>query len=80
MTPWTVACQALLSVKFSRQGYRSGLPFPPPGDLPDPGIELRSLALQADTLTSELPGKPQVKPIKDTKSFQREEREKFQLS
>ena len=38
-TPWTVACQAPLSVVFSRQEYWSGLPFPPPGDLPDPGIE-----------------------------------------
>ena len=38
-TPWTVAHQAPLSVKFSRQEYWSGLPFPPPGGLPDPGIE-----------------------------------------
>ena len=38
VTPWTVACQAPLSMKFSRQEYWSGLPFPPPGDLPDPGI------------------------------------------
>ena len=37
-TPWTVACQAPLSMGFSRQGYWSGLPFPPPGDRPDPGI------------------------------------------
>ena len=37
--PWTVAHQAPLSVEFSRQEYWSGLPFPPPGDLPDPGIE-----------------------------------------
>ena len=42
---------------FSRQEYWSGLPFPSPGDLPDPGIESRSPALQADILTSELPGK-----------------------
>ena len=42
---------------FSRQEYWSGLPFPSPGDLPNPGIELRSSTLQADTLTSELPGK-----------------------
>ena len=41
--PWTVALQALLSMGFSRQGYWSGLPFPPPGDLPDPGIEAGSL-------------------------------------
>ena len=56
-TPWTVACQAPLSMGFSRQEYQSGLPFPSPGDLPDPGIKLRSLALQADSLPSEPPGK-----------------------
>ena len=56
VTPWTVAHQAPLSMGFSRQEYWSGLPFPPPVDLPDPGIELRSPALQADTLTSEPPG------------------------
>ena len=43
---------------FSRQEYWSGLPFPSPGDLPDPGIEPRSPALQADALTSEPPGSP----------------------
>ena len=43
---------------FSRQEYWSGLPFPSPGDLPHPGIEPRSPTLQADALTSELPGKP----------------------
>ena len=57
-TPWTVAYQASTSVGFSRQEYWSGLPFPSPGDLPDPGIEPRSPALEADTLTSEPPGKP----------------------
>ena len=41
-TPQTVACQAPLSMEFSRQEYWSGLPFPPPGDLPDPGIEPKS--------------------------------------
>ena len=41
-TPWTVACQAALSMGFSRQEYRSGLPFPSSGDLPDPGIEPES--------------------------------------
>ena len=56
-TPWTVAHQALLSVGFSRQEYWSGLPFPSPGDLPDPGIKPRSPALQTDVLTSEPPGK-----------------------
>ena len=39
VTPWTVACQAPLSIESSRQEYRSGLPFPSPRDLPDPGIE-----------------------------------------
>ena len=57
-TPWTVARQAPPSMGFSRQEYWSGLPFPSPGDLPDPGIEPRSPALQADALTSEPPGKP----------------------
>ena len=60
MTPWTVAHQAPPSTGFSRQEYWSGLPFPFPGDLPDPGIEPRSPELQADTLTSEPPGKPSV--------------------
>ena len=50
--PWTVANQAPLSMGFSRQEYWSRLPFPSPGDLPDPGIELRSPALQADALPS----------------------------
>ena len=56
-TPWTVAYQAPLSMGFSRQEYWSGLPFPSPGDLPDPGIEPWSPALRADALTSEPPGK-----------------------
>ena len=47
-TPWTVAHQAPLSMGFSRQEYWSGLPFPSPGDLPDPGIEPRSPASQED--------------------------------
>ena len=57
-TPWTIACKTPLSMEFSRQEYWSGLPFPFPGDLPDPGIEPRSPALQADALLSEPPGKP----------------------
>ena len=56
-TPWTVAYQAPLSMGFSRQQYWRGLPFPSPVDLPDPGIEPRSPALQADALPSEPPGK-----------------------
>ena len=51
-TPWTVAYQAPLSMRFSRQEYWSVLPFPSPGDLPDPGIKPRSPALEADALTS----------------------------
>ena len=57
-TPWTVARQAPLSLGFPRQEYWSGLPFTSPGDLPDSGIEPGSPALQADSLLSELPGKP----------------------
>ena len=56
-TPWTVAYQAPPSMGFSRQEYWSVLPFPSPGDLPDPRIEPRSPALEADTLTSEPPEK-----------------------
>ena len=56
-TAWTVACQAPLSVGSSRQEYWGGLPFPSPGDLPDPGIKPGSLALQIDYLLSESPGK-----------------------
>ena len=58
VTTWAVASQAPLSKEFSRQAYWSGLPFPPPGDLPNPGIELRSSTLQTDSLPSEPPGKP----------------------
>ena len=57
-TPWTVAYQAPPFMGFSRQEYWSGLPFPSPGDLPDPGIKPRSPTSQADALTSEPPGKP----------------------
>ena len=48
--PWTVACQSLLSMEFSRQEHWSGLPFSAPGDPPNPGIEPRSPALQVDSL------------------------------
>ena len=58
--PWTVALQAPLPMKFSRQEYWSGLPFPSPGDLPDPGIEPGFPTLQADSLPSEPPGKSYV--------------------
>ena len=55
VTPWTITYQAPLTMGFSRQEYWSGLPFPSPGDLPNPGIELRSPVLQADALPSEPP-------------------------
>ena len=58
VTPWTVAYQAPQSMEFSRQEYWSGLPFPSPGDLPDPGIEPGPPTLQADASLSEPPGKP----------------------
>ena len=54
VTPWTVACQAPLSMEFPKQEYWSGLLCPSPGDLPNPGIEPWSPALQADTLLTEL--------------------------
>ena len=60
MSPWTVVCQSPLSIGFSRQEYWNALPCPPPGDLPDPGIEPVSPvspALQADSLLTEPPGK-----------------------
>ena len=61
VTPWTVACQAPLSMGFLRQEYWSGLPFPFPGDLPHPGVEpvsLTSPALVGGFFTTELSGKP----------------------
>ena len=58
VTPWTIAYQTPPSMEFSRQEYWSGLPFPSPEDLPNPGIEPGSPTLQADTLLSEPPGKP----------------------
>ena len=61
VTPWTIAYQAPPSMIFSRQEYWNGLLFPSPGDLPDPGIEPGSPALEADALTSEPPRKPQNK-------------------
>ena len=62
VTPWTVAHQAPLSMEFSRQESWSQLPFPTPEDLPDPGIELTSLASPAlaGGFTTALPGKPNV--------------------
>ena len=56
-TPWTIAHQAPLSMGLCRQEYWSGLIFPSPGDLPNPGIEPTSPALQADSFTAEPSGK-----------------------
>ena len=71
-TPWTVAYQASPSTEFFKQEYWSGLPFPSPGDLPDPGIEPETPELQSDALPSEPPGKPvptaQPERILDTQS------------
>ena len=61
VTTWTVVHYSPLSMELSRQEYWSGQPFPSPGDLPDPGIEPGSPALQADSLLSEPPGKPHMK-------------------
>ena len=61
--PWTVACQAPPSMGFSRQEYWSGLPFPSPGDLPDPGIEAGSPASQADALPSKPPAAAAAKSL-----------------
>ena len=60
-TLWTVAYQAPPSMGFPRQEYWSGLPFPSPGDLPNPGIKPGSPTLQADTLTSEPPNSSNIK-------------------
>ena len=60
VTPWAVACQASLSRAFPRQEYWSGLPFPSPGDLPDPGMEPSPPALAGGFFTTEPPGKPLV--------------------
>ena len=62
VTSWTVACQAPLSMRFPRRKYRSGLPFPAPGDLPDPGMQVTSLAspaLAGRFFATVPPGKPQ---------------------
>ena len=58
VTPWTIARQAPLSLGFSRQECWSGLPCPPPGDLPDPGIQSVSPTFAARFFTAEPPGKP----------------------
>ena len=58
LTLWTAAWQAPLSMGFFRQEYWNSLPCPPPGDLPDPGIQLPSPALAGRFFTTEPPGKP----------------------
>ena len=68
--PWTGAYQARLSMGFSRQEYWSGLPFPSTGDLPDPGIEPRSPALQEESLPTELQGKSQKDESQRTDTFE----------
>ena len=81
VTPWTVARQAPLSIGFSKHEYWSGLPFPFPGDLPNPGIKPGSPALQADFfLPTELPGKPKCEHLRDTKSSIKQHFPNSQLS
>ena len=60
VTPWTVPYQVPPSMEFSRQEYWSGLSFPPPGDLPNAGMEPQSPAMKADSLPSEPSGKPKI--------------------
>ena len=66
--PWTIACWALLSMVFPRQEYWRGLPSPSPGHLPDPGMELRPLALADRFFTTEPPGKPNLEYIRICKT------------
>ena len=81
-TLWTVARQPPLSMGFSRQEYWSGLAFPSPGDLPDPGIEPRSPTLEADALTSEPPGKPEhnLKLLQESKAGSTREQGQTEMS
>ena len=81
-TPWTVACQVPLSMGFSRQEYWSGLQFPSPGDLPDPGIKLVFPTLPADSLPSKPPENPYMQSTSwktpDWMNYKLEWREKYQ--
>ena len=63
VTPWTVAHQAPLSMGFFRQEYSSGLPFPPPGDLPNPGLETVSPSLAGRFFTTVPPGKSAINGV-----------------
>ena len=76
--PWTVACQAPLSIGFSRQEYWSGLPFPSPGNLLDPGIEPRSPALEADSFTVWVTREPHGLPKMPEASIARKTKERKQ--
>ena len=78
--PWTLAHQAPLSMGFSGQKYWSGLPFPSPGDLPDPGIEPRSPTLQADALTSAPPGKSPINSPPQRGTFESHQKGVLQAS
>ena len=71
VTPQTAAHQAPPSMGFSRQEYWSGLPFPSPGNFPNPGIKSRSPALQADSLPTELQGKPIIIQVAQLHKFKR---------
>ena len=68
-TPWTVAHQAPLPMEFSRQEYPSGLPFPSPGDIPHPGIEFMSPALQAVSCIASYLLHCKLSPALQTNSF-----------
>ena len=70
VSPWTVACQAPLSMEFSRQEYWSRLPFPSPEDLPDAGIYPTSPTLHADSLPSEPTGKPMLVNLNKVEKFE----------
>ena len=76
----TVAHQVPLSMEFSRQEYWTGLPFPSPGDLPNPEIKPWSPTLQVDSLPSELPGKPTTKRLKSIKTTKKPTIKSFILS
>ena len=73
-TPWTVVCQAPLSMGFSRQEYWSGFPFPSPRDLSDPGIKPTSPALAGGFFTTEPPGKPPAKLVSVSTERQKRQR------
>ena len=75
VTPWTVACQAPLSMRFPGQEYWSGLPFPSPGDLPNPGIEPKSPALAGRLFATEPPEKSSRSTTVNQSTFRSESRD-----